>query len=213
MADLCSTDDVKLQASIPDTDDDLWIAGAIASVSAIMETATRRWLAPRGALTRYFDGALSIDSRTFPVRDGLESLIYLGVAYADQPDDGTGTYSAVTLSTVHLRGRLGHDWPATRLELGQTANLALPTCGHNVVKVTASWGPTAVAPRINELATIAVVRAFRARSDGSGSPDIAIVGPEGGMRILRRIAPDEMDELLRGWAPDTRPRFASVAFS
>lgn len=220
--DLTSIEDVHLQTDIPDHDSDLWLAMAITSVSSIMETETRRWLAPRGALTRYFDGAAvqgglpihggwrgsATRGRVLPLRDGLQSVTYLGVAWTDQPDDGTGTYTQITTG-IHLRGRFGDGWPGTRLELDSTATQSLPVSGYNVIKLTGPWGPAAVLPRVRELATIAVVRAFRARS--GGSEDIVVVGPEGGMRVLRRIAPAEMDELLRIYAPDTRPALASVS--
>lgn len=227
--DLTSIEDVKLQANIPDNNDNLWLASAISSVSSIMETATRRWLAPRGTLTRYFDGVLvrTPDSRgtptrysgwgvvrssgrVLPVKDGLQSVTYLGYATTDQPDDGTGTYTEITAG-IHLRGGFGDGWPSTRIELDSTADGYLPTSGYNVIKVTGPWGPVSVRPRIRELATIAVVRAFRARSDGRGSPDIAVVGPDGGLTVLRRIAPAEMAELIRDYAADTRPAFQSVS--
>ena len=80
-----------------------------------------------------------------------------------------------------------------------------------VVKVTGSWGPAAVYPRVKELASTAVIRAWRARNGGDGAPDIVLATPSGGVAILRRIAPAELDELVRNFAPDTRPAFASVA--
>jgi hypothetical protein len=228
--DLCTLDDVKLQGSIPDTRDDPWLASAITSVSAVFEAATRRWLAPRGSMTRYFDGSLvrqlgdmagSVPryfgpawmpqwGRVLPVYDGITALTYLGVADADQPDDGTGSYTPITRG-IHLRGDLRDGWPYTRVELDSTAPRLLPTAGYNVVKVTApGWGPAAVAPRVGELAAIAVVRGWRARNGGDGAPDIAIPRPDGGVAILRRIAPAELDELVRDFAPDTRPALASV---
>ena len=186
--DLTSLEDVKRQAGIADALDDLWLAGAIAAVSSVMETATKRWLAPRGTLTRLFDGGLARDPSVLPVPHGLQSLTYLGVADTDQPDDGTGAYTAITTG-YYLRGRLADGWPATRIELGATATRGFPSSGYNAIKVTGAWGPEAVLPRIRELATSAVVRAYRAKADGRGSPDIAVVGPEGGLTVLRRIAP------------------------
>ncbi|MGH2512955.1 MAG: phage head-tail connector protein, partial [Candidatus Limnocylindrales bacterium] len=108
--DLCSIDDVKKQLGITDTSDDPWLAGVITAVSSVFETEARRWLAPRGALTRTFDGSLVRSQgdmagstpryfgpawmpqwgRVLPVYDGISgTLTYLGVADADQPDDGT----------------------------------------------------------------------------------------------------------------------------
>lgn len=207
--DLTSIEDVKLQAKIVDSDDDAWLAAAIEAVSSVMESECRRWLAPRGSVTRYFDGAAVRDSgRVLPVADGFNSLTYLGVAATDQPDDGTGTYTEITTG-IHLRGRFAAGWPATRIELDGTATRLFPLSGYNAIRATGAGGPTVVLPRVRELSTIAVVRAFRARS--GGSEDIVVVGPGNGMRILRRIAPAEMDELIRDYAPDTRPAIASVS--
>ena len=123
--DLTTLADVKLQGNVPDASDDAWIAAAIASVSSILETEANRWLAPRGTLTRTFDGTLVRSlgdmagstpryfgpawmpqwGRVLPVYDGVTAVAYLGVADADQPDDGTGTYTQITKG-IHLRGAI-----------------------------------------------------------------------------------------------------------
>ena len=229
--DLTTLADVKLQGSIPDASDDAWLAKAITAVSSILETEANRWLAPRGAMTRYFDGRLVASlgdmagstpryfgpawqpqwGRVLPVYDGVTAVTYLGVADADQPDDGTGTYTQITRG-IHLRGAVQDGWPFTRIELDSTAPRLLPTAGYNVVKVTApNWGPAVSYPRVGELAAIAVVRAWRARNGGDGAPDIVMATPNGGATILRRIAPAELDEIVRNFGPDTRPALASVA--
>jgi hypothetical protein len=229
--DLTTLAEVKAQGNVPDASDDAWLALAITSVSSILEAETRRWLAPRGAMTRYFDGALVRSlgdmsgstpryfgpawmpqwGRVLPVHDGVTAVTYLGVADADQPDDGSGTYTQITRG-IHLRGALRDGWPYTRIELDSTAPRLLPTAGYNVVKVTApNWGPAAVHPRVREIADLAVVRAWRARNGGDGAPDIVLATASGGVAILRRIAPAEMDELVRNFAADTRPALASVA--
>lgn len=230
--DLTTLADVKAQGNVPGADDDAWLSAAITSVSSILETAAHRWLAPRGPMTRYFDGALVRSlgdmagstpryfgpawqpqwGRVLPVYDGVSAApTYLGVSDSDQPDDGTGTYTQITRG-VHVRGAIRDGWPFTRIELDSTANRLLPTAGYNVVKVTApNWGPAAIFPRVRELCGIAVVRSWRARNGGDGAPDIMLANPSGGVSILRRIAPAEMDELVRDFAADTRPAFASVA--
>jgi hypothetical protein len=229
--DLCTLDDVKLQGSIPDARDDPWLAAAVTSVSSVFEAEARRWLAPRGAMTRLFDGALVRSQgdmagstpryfgpawmpqwgRVLPVYDGVTAVTYLGVADADQPDDGSGVYTPITRG-IHLRGAYRDGWPATRIELDSTAPRLLPTAGYNVVKVTApAWGPAAVHPRVRELAATAVVRGWRARAGGDGAPDIVVAGADGRVAVLRRIAPAELAELVRDFAADTRPALASMA--
>jgi hypothetical protein len=208
--DLCTVADVRLAGSIPDGLDDAWLAKAVTAVSAVLEAEARRWLAPRGAMTRLFDGAVVRDGgRALPVPDGISTLTSLAVADADRPDGGPGAYAPITRG-IHLRGALRDGWPATRIELDATAERPLPVAGYNVVKVTGAWGPAAVPPRVAELAATAVVRAWRARNGGDGAPDIAVARPDGGVAILRRIAPAELDELRRDFAPDTRPALASV---
>ncbi len=194
----------------------------------MLETAANRWLAPRGALTRTFDGSLvrSVGDlagstphffgpawmpqwgRVLPVYDGVTAVTYLGVSDADQPDDGTGAYTQITKG-IHLRGAIWDGWPFTRIELDSSAPRLLPTAGYNVVKVTGSWGPAAVLPRAAQIAANAVTRAYRARA--SGGADLAVVGADGAMKMLKDIAPAEMAELLATFAPDTRPALASVA--
>lgn len=228
--DLTTIADVKTQGNIPDASDDAWLAAAITSVSSILETEANRWLAPRGPVTRVFDGRLVASvgdmagstprsygpawqpqsGRVLPVYDGVTAVTYLGVADADQPDDGSGAYTQITRG-IHLRGAVQDGWPFTRIELDATAPRLFPTAGYNTVKVTGSWGPAAVFPRVKEIASIAVVRAWRARNGGDGATDIAVPRPDGGVAILRRIAPAELDELVRTFGPDTRPAFASVA--
>ena len=225
--DLTDLGAVKLQLGIADTSDDAWLALAITAVSRVMEAATFRWLAPRGTLTRYFDGTLvrnqgnqagSVPAfygpawqpqygRVLPVRDGITSLVYLGVSDVDQPDDGTGSYTQITRG-YHLRGAYHDGWPFTRIELDTSASRLLPTAGYNAVKVTAPWGPAAVLPRVGQIATNATTRAYRART--SGGADLAIVGADGAMKLLKDIAPAEMAELVAVFAPDTRPVLASI---
>jgi hypothetical protein len=227
--DLCTLAGAKAQLGIANTADDGWLASAITAVSSVFEAEARRWLAPRGAMTRLFDGSLvrslgdmsgSVPryfgpawmpqwGRVLPVYDGISgTLSYLGVADADQPDDGSGSYTPITRG-IHLRGAYRDGWPATRVELDSTAPRLLPTAGYNVVKATASgWGPAAVHPRVAQLAANAVTRCYRARA--SGGADLAVVGPDGSMRTLKDIAPAELAELVRDFGADTRPALASV---
>lgn len=206
---LTTIEDVKRQLGIRPTDsvDDAWLAKAIESVSAAIETETGTWLAPRTATTMILDGAAAEDGWLLRTPLGLDAVTYVGVATTDQPDDGSGTYTQIT-SGVYLRGRRYPDWPAMRIELSTIAGRRFPLTGYAVTKVTGDWGFAEVPPRVAEIATIAVVRAFRARSDGN--PDVAIAGMDGAVRILRRIAPAEMDELLRTYALESRPAWASV---
>lgn len=182
-----------------DAADDLWLANALEQVSDAIESqpVTGRWFRSRGATTYLFDSdQVEAGGLRLRVPMGLQAITYLGVAWSDQPDDGTGTYSEITRSVylnppLQLRQRGD---PAYAIELGRQANLYFPTYpARRCVKVTGTWGYAAVPPRVAQVAIAAVVRAYRARS--SGGADYAIVGADGGMKILRDLAPAELAEL------------------
>lgn len=189
--DIVTIESVRLACGIADTADDLWLGGVIAAVSEAIEAVTGRWFAPRSA-TYYFDA--TGDPYTLEVPQGVVSLSYLGYATSDQPDGGTGTYTAITayyLDPPAQDRRAGA--PATRITLSQTGGVQFPW-GWTVkrgIKATGVFG--AASPRVSQIATAAIIRAYRARS--SGGADYAIIGPDGGMKILRDFAPAELAEL------------------
>lgn len=189
--DIADIEAVRTACGITDHDDDLWLAGVLAAVSEAIETITGRWFAPRAG-TYYFDAAA--DPYTLEVPQGVASITYLGVATSDQPGDGTGTYTEIAsgyyLDPPVQERRNGA--PATRITLSTTAGAQFPTNGERrAIKATCVLG--AYSPRVAQIAVAATVRAFRARS--SGGADYTIVGPDGGMKILRDLAPSELEEL------------------
>jgi hypothetical protein len=204
--DLTTVADVKAAAGVTDASTDAWFATIVAAVSGAIELFTGRWLAPRGSLTLCFDipgrslgfqtGANAFGSATtLRVPRGLQSISYIGTAWQDQPDDGSGTYLAITAGVYlqpPVQERPADGWPATAVELGYLSN-AFFYPGHRTAKITGSWGWAAVPPRVAQIATTAVVRAWRAKT--SGGADYAIIGPDGGMRIMRDLAPAELAEL------------------
>lgn len=204
--ELTNLDAVKRQLGIDFTDlvDDAWLAEAVGSVSAMIETETGRWLAPRRAKTVVFDGAAS-DGYCIAVPRGIASVTSVGVATSDQPDDGSGTYTTVT-DTPRIRGASDTLAAGTRIEF---ATAVLPTSGYSRIKVTGNFGEPRTPARVAELATLAVVRAFLARRDG-GSADLAVTGMDGGRMILRRLSPAEIDELRRHYG-SSRVRTGSVS--
>ena len=191
--DILSIETARDACGIRDTDSDLWLGSIIAAVSEAVESVTGRWWAPRAA-TYYFD-AMG-DPWCLEVPQGIVSLSYLGYATSDQPDGGTGTYTTIPATAYYLDPPLQdrrNGAPATRIVLPQTGSYQFPW-GWTVkrgIKMTGVFGATA--PRVSQIATAAVVRAFRARE--SGGVDYAIVGPGGGMKILRDFAPSETEEL------------------
>jgi len=191
--DIITVASVKDACGITGTQDDLWLGGIIAAVSEAIESVTGRWWAPRSA-TYYFDA--TGDPWCLEVPQGIVSLSYLGYATTDQPDGGTGTYTAIPATSYYLDPPAQdrrNGAPATRIVLSTTGGVQFPW-GWTVkrgIKATGVFG--ASSPRVSQIATAACIRAFRARS--SGGADYVILGEGGGMKILRDFAPAELDEL------------------
>ena len=177
------------------TADNTWLTSAIAQVGDAMEAITApRFLWTRGATTYYFDAATSPRYIDLPM--GVQSVTLLGVAYIDQPDDGSGSYSTVPASRYLLDPPAQYrppGYPATRITLMATAGLAMPTYGRRTIKITGTWGPASTPTRVEQIGLNAIVRAYRAKA--SGGADLTIIGMNGGTRILRDFAPSEVDEL------------------
>lgn len=199
MAYLTDLEALHRACGIDDGREDVWLSVAASAVTDAVEIETGHWFVSRGTQTYYFDAP--DDEDEMPVPQGISSLAYLGIAATDQPDDGTGVYVPVTTG-VYLdppaQSRRNGE-PATRITLGRTAARFFPTADEKrCVKVTAAWGWASVPPRVAQIATAAVVRAWRAKS--SGGADYAVVGPDGGMKILRDFAPAELQELRRAYS-------------
>lgn len=190
---------VKLQVGIKDASDDVWLAGVITAVGDAMEAITKRFLWPRSTTTYYFDG--SDNPWRLEVPKGISALTYLGVAWLDQPADGSGTYTTVPLTYVYLdpnEQERAPGMPATAITIGSRVGIAFPLGGNHTIKATGDWGPDAVPTRAGQIAVNAITRAYRAKS--SGGADYTIIGPEGGMKILRDFAPAETEELYGSFA-------------
>ena len=127
-------DDLRVQLGFKDGDngDDLWLVGAVESVAEAIESplVAGRWFRTRGAVTLLFDAeSVSRHGRYIDLSMGLQALTYLGVAWGDQPDDGTGTYTEI-VSGVYLdppaHARQPGE-PASRISLGHSSASLLPT--------------------------------------------------------------------------------------
>ena len=191
--DIVTLESVKDACGITNTDTDLWLGGVISAVSEAIEAVTGRWYAPRSA-TYYADA--TGDPWTIEVPQGIVSLSLLGYATTDQPDGGTGTYTTIPATSYYLDPPLQDrraGAPATRITLSQTGGVQFPW-GWTVkrgIKMTGVFG--APSPRVSQIATAACIRVWRAKL--SGQADYAIIGIDGGMKILRDFAPSELEEL------------------
>ena len=189
-----------LLPAVPTTADNTWLTNAITSVGDAMEALTfPRWLWSRASASYYFDA--STNPRYIDIPQGVQSVSLLGVAYIDQPDDGSGSYSTVPASRYLLDPPAQYrppGYPATRITLMATAGLAMPTYGRRTIKVTMVGGPSATPTRVEQIGINAVIRAWRARS--SGGADYSIIGMDGGTKVMRDFSPSERDELYSMFA-------------
>jgi hypothetical protein len=192
---LCSLYDVKQRlfgtANTSTAEDEL-ILEIIREVSDDIEDYVGAWLAPRptdpaSTMTLLFDvprGTRSLLLESGSRRCGIRTLTSLGLASQSQPESG-GSYTAATLADVLLRPRPTADGPAWRLELSNVSGSYFYP-GYNTVESVGSFGPAAVAPRIQSVALAAVTRRYMGKETSS----VAIaLGPEGSVRLLADIPP------------------------
>lgn len=193
MADqLCTTAQVKTRLQITDGTDDAVISEIIDQVSDEIQHFTRRKLVPDAGATYYLDTRLG---HILPIPYGIRSVTSMGVAATDQPDDGTGTYLAVTLSTILLRPspiarRPG--WPATQLRLTQSPiDIRIPfRTAANGAKIVGNFGWAATPPTVARIAIAASVAEYiDRRRGGQGGAD--------GIDLPRLLNDDQLAALAR----------------
>lgn len=197
---LCSLYDVKQRVfgnASANVNEDEIILEIIREVSDDIEDYVGQWLAPRptnpaSTTTLLFDvpwewGACRELPLVYGARlAGIRAITAVGAASTTQPDTA-GTYTAATLADVLLRPRPTADGPAIRLVLTPypTGAVSFFYPGLNTVQVTGSFGPAAVAPRVQSIAIAAVTRRYLGKE--TAAPAIAI-GPDGGVRLLGDIS-------------------------
>ncbi|HET7031112.1 MAG TPA: hypothetical protein VFI34_11420 [Candidatus Limnocylindrales bacterium] len=103
------------------------------------------------------------------VRRGVRAVTTLSLATSDQPDDGSGTYTAVTAADVLLRPspmdrRPG--WPATGILIKGSTTGRLVTA-LNGAKIVGDFGFASVPPAIQAVALDAVATAYTTRRAGA----------------------------------------------
>lgn len=187
---ICSLYDVKQRLGVADTDDDEELLEYIRAVTVDIETVTGRdFTGTRSDVTVRFDTQAGY---TLYMPQGITSVTTLKVAMTDQPDTG-GTYETLAAADFVLRpssASRSPGWPATsvrRIDGGIFYDAV------NGVELTGRTGWAAVPSNVARIGANAVVRAWRARS--SGGADYAIAGPDGGMRMLRYLSPEDRDLL------------------
>lgn len=177
MADqLTTTAKVKARLNITDALQDALISEIIDQVSDEIQVYTRRKLVPPSPdndQTFYFDTRVG---HILWIPYGIRSVTTMSIAATDQPDDGTGTYLAVTASTILLRPvpierRPG--WPATQLRLTQSPiDVRIPfRTAANGAMIVGKFGWAATPPAVERIATAASVAEYldRKRSGRRGA--------------------------------------------
>ena len=193
---ICSIYDVKQRLGIAaaDTADDENLLEYIRAATVDIETATGRDFT--GARS---DVTFRVDTAHGPVLwlpQGIQSVTTFKVAYTSQPDTG-GTYETLATTAYVLRPSAASrdpGWPATairRIDGGIFWDAA------NGAEITGRPGFAEVPANIARIGANAVVRAWRAKS--SGGADYAMAGPDGGVRMLRYLSPED-SELLERYA-------------
>lgn len=181
MADkLVTVAQVKSRLGITDAGSDAVLGEIVEQVTSEIQSYIGRRLIAEAATTYYLD---TREGHEIAVPRGIRTVTYLGLAETDQPDDGTGTYTAQTLTNVLLRPAAAlrrTDWPPTRIVLTQSTisvNVPLLTVA-NGAKITGDWDFAAVPIFVQRIAIAASVAEFldRRRSGKAGPDEISLPG-------------------------------------
>jgi hypothetical protein len=195
---LCSLSDVKQRLAITDATDDEILAEIIDQVTDEITSVTGRSFAPdplSGSKTVYLDYPADGDGMTLYLPRGIRSATYLGYASTDQPDAGSGTYAEIPTASywldppAHSRSA---GWPATRVTLSWSGGYRF-YAGRRTVKLTGSFGWSAVPAAIRAIAEMLVVSSYRAR--GSGGLTSYTVGVEGERTYQRMLTTADIKTL------------------
>lgn len=165
MADqLVTLAQIKTRLAVTDATDDT-LLGELNDQAAdyIQELTGRKFVAEAGA-TYYVD---TRPGSVIRVRRGIRTVTSLSLATSDQPDNGSGTYTAVAAADIALRPPSldrKPGWPATEIWiLGTTGRLSLAING---AKIVGDFGFATVPPAVQAIALDAITAAYTARQAG-----------------------------------------------
>lgn len=177
MADqLCTTAQVKTRIGITDATDDALISEVIDQVSDEIQQFTGRKLVAEAATTYYLDTTIG---HSIAIPRGIRAVSSMGIAATDQPDDGSGTYLAVTLTDILLRPasiERKPGWPATELRLKSgpiDTRLPLRTAA-NGAKIVGDFGFATTPPAVVRIALEAAAAEYLDRTRGGQAGSEAV---------------------------------------
>lgn len=174
MADqVVTTAQVKARLEVADATDDTLISELIDELTDWLQDVTGRKLVPEAGATYYVDTA---PGSVIEVKRGIRVVTSLAIATSDQPDDGSGTYTAVAAADVLLRPssiERKPGWPAQRILIrGTTGRL---TTALNGAKIVGDFGFAAPPPTIQAVAFDAIVTAYTSHRGGASD----VIGGDG----------------------------------
>jgi len=196
---ICSVGDVKQElgrTNPTDTADDELILDHIRQVTAEIHSITGRLFVrtpASGTDTFLFDVYNS--GRLLRVPKGIAAATLLEVATQSQPESA-GTYAVVPVAEWFLRPTepdRDDGWPATSIVISNVSGSYF-AAGYNTVRLTGALGFATVPYNIQGVG----IRASAAATLAKGSVGNAVpIGPNGGVMVLRNIAPADRETLMR----------------
>lgn len=179
----CTLAEVKAALRITDSIDDTLLETAVESASRLVDGFAGRNFYAGGTAVRYF----TPEDRIVCEIDDLVSLTSLQVS-ADLDDDFDQTWAAADYQLEPLNGKVDGltGWPATRIR-AVGAYIFGTNIGEASVKVTGTWGWSAVPIAIKQATIIQASRIFKRLDSPLGvlsSPDLGYI------RVGTRLDPD-----------------------
>ncbi len=169
MANYCTLDEIKASLDITEEQYDDLIQAQIIAVKTLIDNYTERQFDSESATIRYFDGG-----GTCLFIDDLVSASSISL-----DEDGDAVYEATMATTDYILYPLNKS-PKTRIELSNESDYGGFASGiKQGVKITGTWGYSAVPAPINQASIIQVCRWFKRREsafqDVTGSPELGQV--------------------------------------
>lgn len=154
----------RLNIAVGDTTDDVLLGELNDQAADFIQELTRRKFVPEAGVTYLLD---TRPGSLIRIQRGIRTVTSLGLATSDQPDDGSGTYTAVTAADILLRPsavsrRPG--WPAT--EIWIRGNAGRCSLALNGARIVGDFGFAAVPPTVQAVALDAIGAAYTAKEAG-----------------------------------------------